>query len=510
MAESGMVKNIFIVSGTTVISRILGYLRDLTITYFFGISEVGAAFLVAFSLPNLFRRLLGEGALTSAMVPILSSQCATHGKFATLRLFSYVIRRLAIILCFSLALAYGTISIAERIAGDKWALILSFASALLPYMVFICLSAMCAATLNVLGRFFIASINQVWINISMILSLLIGGVGLHLSGISLARCLICGVLIGGIIQLAISMLALVSLGWGRLSSGNPGPNSHDLGKSMGAIWRLFLPGVFGASIEQLNILITRAIAYGFAPLAVTSLYVAVRLTELPMGIFGAAIVTVFFPAMAKSIGPDFSKSFGGCLMAMVWILLPSAVGLFFLRSEILCVLFQRGNFSADDVRAVAPIVTAYCGSMAFSGVGSLLIRGFHSRKDTKTPALVGAIALLTNASLALVLAKPFGPVGLAMAVATTAILQSLCLLFLFTKKTGIKLLGANPGDYVVIFLGNIAVAAIVATVKFLAETYLPLGQRRAIAVIFSAITLAVPAYLLICRKLTAKVISRKI
>ncbi|MDR1401447.1 MAG: murein biosynthesis integral membrane protein MurJ [Puniceicoccales bacterium] len=509
MAKNSMLKSVSIVSGITIISRVLGYLRDAILFSLFGISSVGAAFLLAFRLPNLFRRLLGEGALSSAMIPILSSQYVAHGKASMFELFSHVIRRLVIVLCCVLLLVYGVVFFAKgKVASDKWTMALSFTSVLLPYMVFVCLSAVCAAALNVLGMFAVGSLSQIWLNISMIVSLLVGGFYFHFGDVALANCLIAGVLIGGLLQLVIPLLALAAIGWRPTfgSSANLKQNMHD-------VWRLFFPGAFGAAMEQINILISSGIAYNFMESAVSSLHMASRLIELPMGIFGTAIATVFAPNMAKIVASENSetaaKIFNACLMAMVWILLPSAVGLFLLRHEILHLLFAHGKFSEANVGRVAPIVAIYCVSMVFSGASALFIRGFHSLRDTKTPVVVGFSALLINALLAATVMRLFGVVGLATVTACSTVLQSLCLFFLFKRRVKLSILPERK-NYATILCGCIAVAIVVMAVKFSIESFSPFGQRMTemIVVALSA-GLSLLVYFVLCKKLVAAVLGER-
>lgn len=498
-------------SSMTAVSRISGYLRDVAFVSFFGISEIGAAFLLAFSFPNLFRRLLGEGTLASAVIPVLSTQYVRYGKDSMFKLFSHVFWRLVALLCCILALAYAAVTVASgRVSDARWAMALSFAATLLPYMVFVCLAAIVSAALNVLGRFFVSSINQVWLNVSMILSLLIGSFCFKLDGLPLVHCLMGGVVIGGFVQLAMPLAAMFALGWRPSLDGNV----QNLKESVGDIWKLFLPGTFGASVEQLNLLVSRLIAYRFFPPAVTLLYVAVRLVELPTGIFALALGTVFFPDMAKTASAKSKEAmgvtFGSCLMALLWILLPSAIGLFLLRWEILSIFFEHGSFSAENVASVAPIVAIYCCSMVFSGTSTLLIRGFHALKDMKTPAFVGFAALATNATLALALVGPLGIAGLAVAVACAAVLQSVCLALLLGRKIhGLAILAQFRG-YASMFYGCVAVAIVAASVRFLVKLYWPFGQRMGdIFALFLAVCLALPTYLFLCRKLIGRVFAMR-
>jgi putative peptidoglycan lipid II flippase len=146
-------KNISIVSSTTVLSRVLGFLRDMIFFASFGMSEIGAAFLLAFSLPNLFRRLLGEGALSSAIMPVMSSHYVKHGKDSMLRLFSHIILRLVVIFMLILICAYGLIVfINPLLVGIKWNMVLKVKMMLLPYMIFVCLAAVVAVILNMMGQ----------------------------------------------------------------------------------------------------------------------------------------------------------------------------------------------------------------------------------------------------------------------------------------------------------------------------------------------------------------------
>ncbi|MDR1433469.1 MAG: murein biosynthesis integral membrane protein MurJ [Puniceicoccales bacterium] len=510
MEKSSTLKNVSIVSSMTVVSRVFGYLRDATFVSFFGISEIGAAFLLAFSFPNLLRRLLGEGTLASAVIPVLSAQYVRYGKNSMFKLFSHVIWRLAIMLCCILALTYVAVAVADGAVADaKWSMALSFAAALLPYMIFVCLAAIVSAALNVLGKFFVSSINQVWMNISMILSLLIGGLCFRLEGLPLVHCLVVGVLVGGFVQLAMPLAAMFALGW-RPSLGE----TENLKEGLADVWRLFLPGTFGASIEQLNVLVSRFIAYRFFAPAVTLLYVAVRLVELPTGIFALAIGTVFFPDMAKIASAKSKETMGAafdsCLVALLWILLPSAIGLFMLRREILSVFFERGNFSSGNVASVVPIVAAYCCSMVFAGASTLLIRGFHALKDMKTPAFVGFAALATNATLALTFVGPFGVVGLAMAMGCAAVLQAICLAVLFRRKVNGASFAEKFKGCAPILYGCAAVALLAAGARFFVKSYLPCGKKVGDVVsVALAGALAPPAYLFLCRRLIRRAFSAR-
>jgi putative peptidoglycan lipid II flippase len=506
--KNNALKSISIVSAMTILSRIFGFLRDLTFFSSFGVSLIGSAFLMAFSVPNLFRRLLGEGAPASALIPILSSHYAEHGKDSMLKLFSHMILRLFVVLGFVFTVTSAAIGFASvEMWNGKWNMALWFAAVLLPYMIFVCLAAIVSAALNVLGRFFVSSVNQVWMNLTMILSMLVGKHCLHLGEMQLIKCLMGGVLLGGVIQLAIPLGTLFFLGWRpRLD-----PNVPNLKNSISDVLRMFLPGIFGASIEQFNVLITRTIAYSFDPAAVSLLYMANRLVELPTGVFGLAITTVFFPRMARIIGSKadaaaVNKIFSVCLVAIAWILLPSAIGLFALKEEILSVFFEYGNLTADSTRRVLPILSIYCVGMVFSGTSSFFIRGFHSTKNTKTPAFVGAMVLIANASLSLLLVRFFGAVGLAAATTSATILQATVLFFLLKGKTGGPSILSEFDSYLTIFCGCVSVAIAAAMAKFFVAQHCHFSPKiNSALAIFASISLASALYLLISKKLIVRV-----
>jgi putative peptidoglycan lipid II flippase len=505
------VKNVSIVSAMTAVSRACGYLRDAMFAAFFGQSAIGAAFLLAFTIPNLFRRLLGEGALSSAIVPILSAQYVNGGKKAAFTLFNRIIWRMLMALFAILALIYCAVALLLRFGtfDGKWIMALTIATGLLPYALFVCLAAVITALLNILGHFFTASLNQIWMNLSMILAILLGGFGFGCKEINLVYFLIGGVLVGGFMQLLMPMIRLFLLGW-RPSMLRSTPQLND---SMRDIWRLFFPGIFGAAVEQLNILVTRVIAYGFCASSVTLLYLAVRITELPTGIFGLAITTVFFPDMAKIVGANggpvaVRKTFRNCLVALLWILIPSAIGLFVLRREIVMTCFAHGRFYDDDALNVASLLSVYCLSMVFSGVSTLVIRGFHSIKDTKTPALIGTAMLAVAALLSFVLMRSFGLIGLASAAAFTTTLQATLLLLIFGRRVSGLAMAAERKSFLPIAIGGITVAIVAFVVKSAVLSYLHCGtfMNNLVAIAAAAVP-SIALYLLATKKLVMRVLS---
>ncbi|MFT6235146.1 MAG: putative peptidoglycan lipid II flippase, partial [Lentimonas sp.] len=327
-------KNIVVVSLSTIGSRVLGLVRDILIFAALGASAWNDAFILAFTVPNLFRRLLGEGALTSAMVPIFSDVLHRAGRSEAFAFFNQVLLRLLIILSaivVSGMVLFGSLA-RSGMLSDRWALGAELAVVLLPYMIFICLAAIVSAGLNLLGRFAIAASTPIVLNLAMITAL---GAGIWLSQdqAQMVYWLCAGVLFGGLLQLLMPAWDLARQGW-RPRMESRGPTAE-----MSELWRLFLPGLMGAAILQVNILVSRLLAYSLDESAVSVLYLASRLMELPLGIFTVAVATVFFPLLARAVSDKDDHAFAGALnqgmRLVVGISLPAGIGLVVLGGPIL-------------------------------------------------------------------------------------------------------------------------------------------------------------------------------
>ena len=507
MAKDKIFKNVTLVSSATIISRISGFLRDTVFFAFFGVSEIGGAFLLAFTLPNMFRKLLGEGALSSAIMPVMSAQHSERGRPEMLKLFNQIFFQLLLVLICALVCSCGLVAlIKSHVDNSKWQLALSLTTVLMPYSVLICLAAIVSAALNLLGKFIITSINQVWMNFSMIFSMLFGKIFFDCNTEQLVYFLIVGVWIGGLIQLALPMFALIRLGWRpKLER-----NTFDTKDKIHEVIKLFLPGVFGAAVEQINLLIARTIAYGFDSAAVSLLYIASRIVEFPVGVFSNAITTVFFPSMAKIISShaplkEVNATFSMCLLAIIWILVPSSVGIFTLGKEILSILFQRGSFSLTDVLNAMPILSIYCISMIFSGILQLLVRCFHAMKDTRTPVYVGFLVLITNVTLSLTLPKLVGVAGLAISTTAACIIQCLSLAALLKVKIPKLRFLMDHKSYITTIASCFTVGVIAGAIRFLLQPYFSeFPQLKNLITIAIGATAAASCYFFLTRNIIRK------
>ena len=423
---SKKLRNIGVISLLTVVSRVLGLVRDQLSAAFFGTSIFNDAFVTAFSLPNLFRRLLGEGALTAAFVPMLQQELHENGREGAFDLLNKVVSRLLLATGALVAVAMVFFSEARLFAWleERWYLAADLTVLLFPYLAFVCVAAAFNATLNVFQRFTEPALSPIWLNLAMILSL--GGAGLKFADTPMGemRWLCAGVLVGGFLQMAVPAWVLVRDGW------RP---KFDLGPSarVKEIIALMAPGLFGTAIYQINILVSRLLAFSLTASAATMMFYANRLMELPIGVFAIAVSTVVYPMIAKhavegrfaEMADDYRKGVRLILMINV----PAAVGLALLSEPIVRLLFQRGEFTAADTLAMALLLALFAVGMPFFSVVNLTVRAFYAVKDTKTPVKVAMIDFVVNVGLSLVLREWLGVIGLVLA-STLAIVVQMVLL----------------------------------------------------------------------------------
>lgn len=415
-------RNIAVISLSTVGSRVLGLARDIMIFAALGTSIWNSAFILAFTLPNLFRRLLGEGALTSAVVPVFTDVLKKQGREVAFLFFNQVLLRVSAMLLATVTAGIGILALLNSfgLLTGRWILGADLSVILLPYMVFICLAAIISAGLNVIGRFAAAALTPILLNLSMIFALA-GGWFLGSDKQEIVYILCGGVLFGGALQLALPAWDLIRQGWRPKFTA-------ETSDSLDQVWGLFLPGLMGAAILQVNILVSRLLAFSLDESSVSVLYLASRLMELPLGIFTISVVTVFFPLLAGAVTDKdrnaFAASFNQGSRLILAISIPAGVGLLVLAEPILELLFNWGNFSLEDVQATLPLLVIYAFGLPFYSLATFATRGLHARKDMVSPVRVAGFCLVTNAVAGYLLMQFYGAAGLAAANVIAAIVQS--------------------------------------------------------------------------------------
>jgi putative peptidoglycan lipid II flippase len=418
--SSSLLRSTALVGQMTLVSRVLGLVRDWAIAASFGASAATDAFFVAFKIPNLFRRLFAEGAFSQAFVPVLAAHKAGNPPEEVRRLVDAVFSALSLVLLgltavgvlaaplVIMAFAPGFVSDVERFDLGVSLLRLTF-----PYLLFIALTALVSGVLNTYGRFALPAITPALLNLSFIGCTL--WLAPHLSQPVYA--LGAAVLIGGVLQLGIQLVGAWRLG----VLPRPTFRRHE---GVGRILRLMGPALFGVSVAQINFLVDTLVASFLQQGSISWLYYADRLMEFPLGLFGIALGTVILPRLsehhARNETAQFSGTLDWALRAVLTVTLPSAVGLMLLAGPILSTLFQYGEFTANDVSMSARALAAYAAGLTGFIMVKVLAPGFYARQDTRTPVRIGIVAMVTNAVLCGILGFWLSHVGLALATSIAA------------------------------------------------------------------------------------------
>lgn len=427
-----VLKNISAVSLPTIGSRVVGLIRDMLMFAALGTGLWHSAFILAFTLPNLFRRLFGEGALTSAFIPVFSDLLKQDDRASAFKFLNRLLWQVFMILAVLLLVIACLLKLLAWSGwlSDRWSLSTDLSVWLLPYMIFVCLAAIMTAALNALGRFWVGASTPIVLNLCMILSLALGMYFFE-STSGVIYSLIVGVLFGGLLQLLLPFFDLIRTGWAPHLEKENSPEIHE-------IWKLFLPGVAGAAVLQINVLLSRLLAFALNDGATAVLYMSSRLMELPLGVFTFAVVAVYFPRMSQSRAHEersrFKKEFTTGLVLVCAIAFPAAVGLCVLAKPILITLFQRGAFTEVDVLRTIPLVIVYSIGLPFYSVATFTSRAFHADKSMITPVRIAGVCLVVNLLFSLGLMGWIGEVGLASANVLAATVQSTLLLRILKKN----------------------------------------------------------------------------
>ena len=469
-------RNASVVAGATLLSRILGFARDLIVAFALGAGPLADAFFVAFRLPNLLRRLFAEGSLTMAFVPVFTRIRQEEGDASAFVLARSVQVWLLLILgvIVLLAMLFAepiTLLVAPGFSKDPQLLATTavLVRICFPYILCISAVALCMGILNSMGHFLAPALAPCVLNIVLITCAL-GAVLLHLS---VPHALAFGVLAAGVGQWLVQQPFLHSRGFawkGPVRLRDPGV------KRIGG---LMLPSVFGSAVYQLNILLGTMLA-SFLPLgSISYLYYADRLVQFPLGIFGVAIGTAALPSLsglaAQKEWEGFSSALSSALHLTLFISLPAAAGLAALATPIVSLLFERGAFSPAAVTGTALALQAYAAGLpAFSCVRSL-ISAYYALEDTRTPVWVAVGCLVLNILLGVIFMQFWQHVGLAVATSVSSWVNVLLLAWFLSRKGQIAALrfSSTLPKAAVLSLGILAGAGWTASSPLLAFALIP-------------------------------------
>jgi len=459
-----LLKSTAVVGVMTLLSRVLGLLRDMVFANVFGAGSGTDAFFVAFKIPNFLRRLFAEGAFSQAFVPVLAEVKTQRGLAEVRRLVADVSGALGAVLLLLTAVALlaapGLVTLFAPGFLDepgKFALTTEMLRITFPYLLFISLTALAGGILNTYGRFAVPAFTPVWLNVCMIAAAWWAAPLFATPIVALAW----GVFVAGAVQLLFQLPFLARLGllprprWGW----------HD--PDVKRILKLMLPAIFGSSVVQINLLLDTVIASFLVSGSVSWLYYSDRLVEFPLGVFGIALATVILPSLSQKHAAADPEAFARTLdWALRWVVLvgtAATVGLILLAGPLLTTLFQHGEFGPHDVRMATLSLMAFGAGLPAFILVKVLAPGFYARQDTRTPVRIGIYAMVANMALNLGLVVPMvlagweGPhAGLALATALSAWLNA-GLLFHHLRRDGVY--HAQPGWGRLV--GQVAAAALV-------------------------------------------------
>ncbi|WP_283235186.1 murein biosynthesis integral membrane protein MurJ [Pseudoalteromonas citrea] len=442
----GLFKSGMIVSAMTMISRVMGLVRDAVVANLLGAGLAADVFLFANRIPNFLRRLFAEGAFAQAFVPVLSEIKEQHGDdkvrifvgqaAGTLGTILLCVTLLGVIGSPVIAALFGTGWFIDWWQGGENAEKFELASTLLkftfPYLFFVSLVALSGAILNVYNKFAAAAFTPVLLNIAIISCAIL----MHDNFENGAYALAIGVFVGGVAQLLFQLPFLLRIG--MLQKPTFAWHSPEVTK----VRKLMLPAMFGVSISQINLLLDTVIASLLVTGSIAWLYYSDRLIEFPLGLFGIGIATVILPTLSKlhanNAAEDFQVTLDWGVRFVLFLGFPAMAGLMVISPLIITVLFDHGAFSAgevDHVKAVSLGVIAYSVGLVSFMLIKVLAPGFYARQDTKTPVKIGIVTLVLNMVFNLALAPFIGYLGLALATSLSASCNAYLLYYHLRKRS---------------------------------------------------------------------------
>ena len=426
-----LVRSSAVVGGATMLSRVLGLLRDVVLANLIGANGNADAFFVAFKIPNFLRRLFAEGAFAQAFVPVLADTRERGGREAVRELIDRVAGMLGgTLLLITLITVMASPLVATLFAPGflrdpaKLALTGDLIKLTFPYLLLISLTGFAGAILNSYQRFAVPALTPVILNLCLIAAALWAAPAFDEPVVALSL----GVLVAGFAQLLFQVPALAGIGLVPRPRWAPG---HE---GVRRILILMVPALFGVSVSQINLLLDTVLASLLPSGSVSWLYYSDRLTELPLGVFAIAIATVILPTLsgqrARADDPAFASTLKWAMRSVLLIAVPATLALAVLAEPLLATLFQYGAFSAEDRTMAAASLRAYTLGLGAFMLVKVLAPGFYAREDMRTPVRVGIIAMVSNMVLNVALVLPLmtmfnmGHVGLALATSLSAWLNA--------------------------------------------------------------------------------------
>jgi putative peptidoglycan lipid II flippase len=507
MENRNVIRFAFTVGGFTMLSRLLGMVRDILTAGVFGTSLAMSAFVVAFRIPNLFRALFGEGALSSAFIPVFMDARRNEGEDAAWRLARRVVTLVGTVLVGIVALGMVGMGAALRWPGlgEEAAAVLPLARIMLPYVLFICMAALAMAVLNSYRKFSVSAFTPALLNITWILAILFivplirGGASRQIYGLAWT------VFAAGAVQLAYQIPSLWSVGW------RPGADTDWRDPRVKKVFMLMGPSALGLAVNQVNVLVNSLIALRWVGTwAPSALFYAERLIYFPQGILATSLGTVLLPVLSDFAAQGKHTEMRGAihhgLRTLLFVMTPASIGLFVLAGPIVQMLLERGAFDPRSTVLTARALSFYAPGLMVFCLAKVFVPAFYALQDTRTPVKIGLCAVTLNFTLnvasAMLLPEYWKHAGLAFSTVVSESFNGLMLAFFLRRRLG-------PFGFRGIFAGlgrALAAAGAMAAVAFFAEralttwlyVYLPHKAAQLVGVPV-AIALGIAVYFGIAR-----------
>lgn len=433
--SKSLFKSTTVVAGMTMISRVLGFVRDMVSAQLFGAGAAFDAFSVAFRIPNLMRRLFAEGSFSQAFVPVLSEYQKKHTPDEVKRFIDAISGTLGfILLCVTI---FGEIFapwIVKIFApgfstdGARFDMAVTMLRVTFPYLMLISLAAFSGAILNTYSRFWVAAFSPVLLNVCMISAAIFLSPHTHIPIVGLAW----GVFWGGVAQWVFQWPFLKRMGL------LPRPTISFKDPGVRRVLKLMVPALFGVSVSQINLLLDSVFASILVVGSVSWLYYSDRLMEFPLGVFGVAISTVILPHLSRhhaaESDEEFSQTIDWALRIVLLVGIPAAVVFAVISGPLLSTLFQHGHFNGESVMMARKSLSMFALGIAPFMLVKILASGFYAKQDMRTPVRIGIIAMISNMVFNVILIWPFKHAGIALATSLSAMLNAGFLLYYLRQR----------------------------------------------------------------------------
>ncbi|MCL2485489.1 MAG: murein biosynthesis integral membrane protein MurJ [Endomicrobia bacterium] len=445
MEQKTLTKNAGKAASGTFFSRILGYVRDMLVANLFGAGMFADAFYAAFRIPNLFRRLFGEGAFSAAFIPVFSEYLHTKDKSETQKFLTAVFTALFVILTVVTILGMFFAPVLVKIIAwgftndpEKMQMTVELTRLMFPFIMFICLAAFLLAILNTLQSFFLPALAPSALSVSEIFYML--AIAPMLGGGNQIKGLAISVIAGGALHFVIQYPKLKALGWYlklKLTIDGEPFYKHP---GIKRIWILMIPAMIGLSVDQINSFVDTICASFLESGSITALYYSNRLMQMPLAIFGLAFATVSLPALSKACAIKdmtvYKDSLSHSIRFSVFMLLPAMAGLMVIGLPIIRLLFEHGKFDSVASLMTNDALFYYSLGLPAYALSKIYANAFFALQDTKTPVKSAALAMILHVILCVILMYPMGVGGLALATAVASYFNLFLLVIWLKKRMG--------------------------------------------------------------------------